>query len=408
MVIKEIHKLLDYITSILMGEGSPELRIKKVLAFVEQTRGREISEILGHGGVFPDLQVPTQALGSARNPSASAKPKGRSSRLIGQSLAMNAIYETIERVGNSQANVLIRGESGTGKELVAQAIHHASSRNAGPYVPVHCAALPESLIESALFGYERGAFTGAVQMKRGKVDQASGGTLFLDEVGDIPLSTQVKLLRVIQERQYERVGGLNTLSADIRIIAATHRDLEAMVVTGTFREDLYYRLNVVPIILPPLRERKDDIPLLVEHFLDRFNRENRRHINLSHEVMAILGRYHWPGNIRELQNCIERLVVLAESSNVTIAAIPKPLRSYISHIKEVTSTSHISPQREAADTLPEHVQNFERERLLQVLEDVAWNKAKAGRMLGLTSRQVAYKVQKYAIIRVSKSSSPSQ
>ena len=223
---------------------------------------------------------------------------------------MISIYEAIERVGDSQATVLIRGESGTGKELVAQAIHQASIRAQGPFVPVHCAALPESLIESALFGYERGAFTGAVQMRKGKVDQASGGTLFLDEVGDIPLNTQVKLLRVLQERKYERVGGLTTLPADIRVLAATHRDLEAMVESGTFREDLYYRLNVVPIRIPSLRERKQDIPFLVKHFLDRFNRENRRQVKLGPDVMAMFARYHWPGNVRELQNCIERLVVL--------------------------------------------------------------------------------------------------
>ena len=314
-------------------------------------------------------------------------------------MAMDAIYEAIRRVGTSRANVLIRGESGTGKELVAKAIHTTSSRASRDF----CAGslrrgMPDSLIESTLFGYERGAFTGAVQMRRGKVDLASGGTLFLDEVGDIPLGTQVKLLRVIQEREYERVGGATTLSADIRVLAATHRDLEAMVASGTFREDLYYRLNVVPIILPPLRERKEDIPLLVEHFLDRFNRENRRHIQLGRDVMAILAQYHWPGNIRELQNCIERLVVLADSSNVSIANVPKPLRSYIDHIKGVTLSSSLKHEKgKSADTLPEHVQNLERERLRQVLEDVAWTKAKAARILGLTPRQVAYKIKKYAI-----------
>jgi len=239
-------------------------------------------------------------------------------------------------------------------------------------------------------------------MRKGKVDQASGGTLFLDEVGDIPVSTQVKLLRVLQERQYERVGGLTSLPADIRVLAATHHDLEAMVESGTFREDLYYRLNVVPIRVPPVRERLEDIPILVTHFLDRFNRENRRQVKLSPDVMAIFVRYHWPGNVRELQNCIERLVVLADSSTLTITAIPKPLKSYIAHIKEVTSYSRPSPGRKGMETLPAHVQNIERERLIHVLEEVAWNKAKAARRLGLTARQVAYKVQKYAIGRSSK------
>jgi Nif-specific regulatory protein len=192
------------------------------------------------------------------------------------------------------------------------------------------------------------------------------------------------------------------LPADIRVLAATHRDLEAMVESGTFREDLYYRLNVVPIRIPPIRERKEDIPLLVKHFLDRFNRENRRQVKLSPEVMAIFARYHWPGNVRELQNCIERLVVLADSSTLTITAIPKRLRSYIDHIKEVTSGSRPSQARKGTETLPAHVQNIERERLIHVLEEVAWNKAKAARRLGLTARQVAYKVQKYAIGNPSK------
>jgi Nif-specific regulatory protein len=394
--------VFDHITAVLSEDGSPELRIGKVLALLEQARFRELAK--------KKDKVPTpsfsldlsQAPESFAHTSSIGKRREKFPRLIGDSPIMATIYEEIERVGDSQATVMIRGESGTGKELVAQAIHHASLRSKGPFVPVHCAALPESLIESALFGYERGAFTGAIQMRKGKIDQALGGTLFLDEVGDIPVNTQVKLLRVLQERQYERVGGLTPLPADIRVLAATHRDLEAMVESGTFREDLYYRLNVVPIRIPPIRERKEDIPSLVKHFLDRFNRENRRQVQLSHDVMAIFARYHWPGNVRELQNCIERLVVLADSSTLTITAIPKPLRSYIDHIKEVTSTSRPSEAKKGMETLPAHVQNIERERLIHVLEEVAWNKAKAARRLGLTARQVAYKVQKYAIGRSSK------
>ena len=398
----EIHQLFDHITAVLTGDGSPELRIGKVLALVKQARDGGLTkpkDQVSPSSFSPEIpRAPENFF-----PLASRGKRQKSfPQLIGESLAMTSIFEAIDRVCDSQATVLIRGESGTGKELVAQAIHHSGVRHHGPFVPVHCAALPESLIESALFGYERGAFTGAVQMRKGKVDQASGGTLFLDEVGDIPLSTQVKLLRVLQERQYERVGGLTTLPADIRVLAATHRDLEAMVRTGTFREDLYYRLNVVPIRVPAVRERKEDIPLLVKTFLDRFNRENRRQVKLSPEVMAIFARYHWPGNVRELQNCIERLVVLADSSRLTITAIPKPLRSYIDHIKDVTSTSRPSSGGKGMETLPNHVQTIERERLIHVLEEVAWNKAKAARMLGLTPRQVAYKIQKYAIGRPSK------
>ena len=282
---QEIRRLFDHITTVLTGEGSPELRIGKVLALLKQTRGGEEAE-----KKVPSSNSSPDEVQQPPNPSdtklSGEKRRSAIQRLIGESLAMTSIFEEMERVAESQATVLIRGESGTGKELVAQAVHHASPRNHGPFVPVHCAALPESLIESALFGYERGAFTGAVQLRKGKVDQASGGTLFLDEVGDIPLNTQVKLLRVLQERHYERVGGLTTLPADIRVLAATHRDLEAMVESGTFREDLYYRLNVVPILVPPLRERQEDIPLLVQHFLDRFNKENRRHVALSPDVTA--------------------------------------------------------------------------------------------------------------------------
>ena len=399
---QELDQLFDHIAAVLSGEGSPELRIGKVLALVKQARGRGLTDKMAHESSprFPpeDQQAPN----SLDKASTITKGRNKFPRLIGESPLITAIYEDIERVGNSQATVLVRGESGTGKELVAQAIHSASVRHNGPFVAVHCAALPESLIESALFGYERGAFTGAMQMRKGKVDQALGGTLFLDEVGDIPVNTQVKLLRVLQERQYERVGGLTTLAADIRVVAATHRDLEAMVELGTFREDLYYRLNVVPICVPPLRERKEDIPLLVGHFLDRFNQENRRQVKLSQDVMGIFSRYHWPGNVRELQNCIERLVVLADSSTLTISGIPKPLRSYIDHIKEVTSAAQPTSSRKGMEALPVHVQNIERERLMHVLEEVAWNKAKAARQLGLTPRQVAYKIQKYAIGKPSK------
>lgn len=394
---QEIHQMFDQITTVLTGEGSPELRIGKVLALLRQARDQVLVEKDNQVSTSSSVPGVPQVSESLTLRLSTSKHRKGFPRLIGQSPAMTSVYEAIERVGESQATALIRGESGTGKELVAQAIHHASLRAKRPFVPVHCAAIPESLMESALFGYERGAFTGAVQKRKGKVDQASGGTLFLDEVGDIPVSTQVKLLRLLQERQFERVGGLTTLPADIRILAATHRDLEAMVESGTFREDLYYRLNVVPIWIPPIRERKEDIPLLVRHFLERFNRENGRHVKLSSDVMAIFGRYHWPGNVRELQNCIERLVVLSDSAKLTITAIPRSLRSYIDHIREVTSTSRPSSARKGIDPLPVHVQNIERERLIQVLKEVGGNKAKAARMLGLTPRQVAYKIHKYGI-----------
>lgn len=384
MEIHDTYEFIEKLIAILTETASPDWRIREALRMLAHVQAKDEKERRSHGAEGQGRVLP---------------PKGsrRSATLIGESSTMQAVYDAIERVANSQATVLIRGESGTGKELVAKAIHESSVRHEAPFIPVHCAAVPESLIESTLFGYERGAFTGAFTTRRGKLEQAAGGTLFLDEVGDIPMSTQVKLLRVIQEREYERIGSTQPLQADVRIVAATHRDLESMVFSRTFREDLYYRLNVVPLILPPLRERQEDIALLVEHFLDRFNRENRRRIKLSPHVISMLVGYHWPGNIRELQNCIERIVVLADSSTVTISAIPKPLKSYIGHIRDVTTLPGKANVSKPHEPLPKNVRNLERERLVEVLHDVGWIKAKAGRVLGLTPRQVAYKMKKYEI-----------
>ncbi len=234
--------------------------------------------------------------------------------IVGKSGAMQEVYRTIAKVASSRATVLIRGESGTGKELVAKAIHYSGNRSAGPFIAVSCAALPETLLESELFGHEKNAFTGATSQKPGRFELAHGGTLFLDEIAEVPPPIQVKLLRVIQEREFERLGGTKTIKVDVRLIAATNKDLEEMVKQGTFREDLYYRLQVIQIYMPPLRERKDDIPLLVDHFLSRYNEENGKHLQApTAETMEILMKYHWPGNVRELENAIERAVVLADS-----------------------------------------------------------------------------------------------
>ena len=207
---------------------------------------------------------------------------------------MHAVHAAIQRISLTSATVLLRGESGTGKELAAQRIHLSSARAGQPFVAVHCAAIPETLMESTLFGHERGAFTGASQARKGRLEQAHGGTLFLDEMGDISQATQVKLLRVLQEKEFERVGGGPTLSVDVRVIAATHRHLEAMVRAGEFREDLYYRLNVVPLTLPPLRDRPDDVPLLMTHFLDKVNRDNHRQVHLGKDLIQVMKAYHWP------------------------------------------------------------------------------------------------------------------
>jgi Nif-specific regulatory protein len=315
--------------------------------------------------------------------------------LVGHSEAMQQVYQAVRRVCHSQATVLLRGESGTGKELVAKAIHQMGPRAEEPFVRLHCAALTESLLESELFGHERGAFTGAAETRKGRFETADGGTLFLDEIGDIPPVTQVKILRVLQERCFERVGGSRPIQVDVRLVSATHRDLEAMVRAGAFREDLYYRLNVVPIWLPPLRDREGDIALLIEHFLVKFNRENGRHIRLGRDLLALMLRYHWPGNVRELQNCLERLVVMAEGDPVTLESIPASLRTYFADMRQVTRDVRPERTRGEAEPLDASLRDIERQRLHKALDRAGWVQARAARLLGLTPRQVAYKIRKY-------------
>ena len=264
---------------------------------------------------------------------------------------------------------------------------------------MHCAAVPEALIESTLFGHERGAFTGAHQLKKGRLEQASGGTLFLDEMGDIPMATQVKLLRVLQEKEYERVGGNDTILADVRVIAATHRNLEAMVQAGEFREDLYYRLNVIPLVLPPLRDRREDVPSLIQHFLGKCNQEHHRTLQLAPGFVDLLSAYHWPGNIRELQNCIERLVALSDSTIVDIDSIPESLTSYFEHMRATRTSSSPKPQPVSIQqTLPDRLDAIERDRLREALTKAGWVKAKAARLLGMTTRQISYRMKKYQLV----------
>ncbi len=312
--------------------------------------------------------------------------------LVGQSKAVQEVLEAIARLSRSQATVMIRGESGTGKELVAKAIHYNGPRAEHPFIRLHCAAVPETLFESELFGHERGAFTGAAEMRKGRFELAHQGTLFLDEIGDIPLVTQVKLLRVLQDRRFERVGGSKTHGADVRLISATNRDLEAMVKSGAFREDLYYRLNVVPITIPPLRERPEDIPLLIEHFLRKYNKQNRREVRLSVDLVELMAGYHWPGNVRELENCIERLVVMAELDRLTLGTIPATLRGYFADIR------HVSRTGPGTETLTGKLEAIERDRLKKALDHAGWVQAKAARALGITPRQIAYKIRKYRLM----------
>jgi Nif-specific regulatory protein len=313
-------------------------------------------------------------------------------RIIGDSPSMKAVLQQVEQAARSRSTVLIRGESGTGKELIARALHRSSPRCQQPFVQLNCAALPESLLESELFGHERGAFTGAVKMRRGRFELAHKGTLFLDEIGELSPSTQVKLLRVLQERTFERVGGSRSIAVDVRIIAATNVDLEEAVRTRRFRDDLYYRLHVVPITLPPLRERQEDIPLLVGHFLQRFNAENHRRLKISSAAMDLIVAYEWPGNVRELENCIERMVVMARSDIIAPEDVPLRVNPYASAV----SPRALQPEAEAP-SLTRTIADLERERLIEALRRCGGVQTRAADLLGITPRQLGYKVRKYRI-----------
>jgi Nif-specific regulatory protein len=313
-------------------------------------------------------------------------------RIIGDSPLMRAVLQQVQQVAHSRSTVLLRGESGTGKELIARALHKQSARQQQPFIKLNCAALPESLLESELFGHERGAFTGAVTMRRGRFEMAHKGTLFLDEIGDISLATQVKLLRVLQERTFERVGGSRSLTVDVRIIAATNADLEAVVRSRRFREDLYYRLHVVPILLPPLRERKEDIPHLVGYFLQRFNVENHKRLKISSPAMDLIVGYDWPGNVRELENCVERMVVMARRDIVAPEDVPLPTGG-----ERASQAAVVVSARPEAASLPKTIADIERERLLEALQRCGGIQTRAAALLGLTPRQLGYKMRKYHI-----------
>ncbi|HET9700278.1 MAG TPA: nif-specific transcriptional activator NifA [Burkholderiales bacterium] len=348
--------------------------------------------------------------------------------VIGDSKRMQQVFAEVHQAAAGNATVLLRGESGTGKEAIAHAIHYLSRRKDGPFIKVNCAALPETLLESELFGHEKGAFTGATAERKGRVESASGGTLFLDEIGDISAPFQAKLLRVLQEKEFERVGGNKTLKADFRLVTATNRNLEDMVRKGQFRADLYFRINVVTIFLPPLRERREDIPRLVEHFVERFNRDNGRRLSIAPECLPMLSRCNWPGNVRELENCIERTATMTRGSVIRPEALrcqqgqcfssvllDSALHRACVPIVEVPGPARRAPAadeppRDAAqpgapvsaagpaeaEAAPEE-DIGERERIIAALEKCGWVQAKAARMLNLTPRQMGYAIRKYNI-----------
>lgn len=314
------------------------------------------------------------------------KERFRPSNIVGNSKSMQLVYDLIAQVSKSDATVLIRGESGTGKELVAHAIHFNSHRSSASFIKVNCGALPESVVESELFGHERGAFTGAISTRKGRFELAHGGTIFLDEIGDLSPTTQIKLLRVLQEREFERVGGSVTIKTDVRIITATNRDLEGLIKENKFREDLYYRLNVFPIHVPPLRERKTDIPLLADYFVEKYSKANMKEVlRISTPAIDMLMSYHWPGNVRELENCMERAVLLSSDKVIHSHHLPPTLQT-----AQASGTSSTG----ALDTT---LDSMERDLLLDALKSSGGNKAKAARALGISERVMGLRVKKHQI-----------
>ena len=318
------------------------------------------------------------------------------SNIIGTSGAMLAIFQLIETIAPTSSTVLISGESGTGKELVARAIHFNSLRKDRPFVAVNCGALSETLLDSELFGHMRGAFTGADTNKKGLIEVAEKGTIFLDEIGEMSPLVQVKLLRVLQERKFRRLGGTEEVEADIRIIAATNRDLTKMAAAGEFREDLYYRINVIPIHLPPLRERQTDIPILAEHFLAKYTAQMRKKVtSISHEALEMLSAYGWPGNIRELENAIERAVALERTPTILPESLPPAIRG-VPEMKAAVAVAAVpSVLPEAGFDLEQHVQHIEREYIAEALRRAGGVKVRAAELLGMSFRSFRYYMKKY-------------
>jgi Nif-specific regulatory protein len=306
--------------------------------------------------------------------------------IVGGTKRMQEVFRTAELVAKSRSTVLLRGESGTGKELVAKAVHHLSPRSAGPYVRFNCAAVPEGLLESELFGHEKGAFTGASGAKKGRFELADGGTIFLDEIGDLPLALQPKILRVLQEQEFERLGSERSVKVDVRVVAATSRDLERLLAQGLFREDLYYRLNVLPIFLPPLRERREDVPALVDHFVRRAVEEGGRAVRFTPAAVAALAAHEWPGNVRELENTVERTVVLCGKNAIDVGDLK-------------LLTAGVPSGARTGGGLSGTVHEVELRMLREALEATGWRQAAAARRLGITPRQIGYRIRHYGITR---------
>jgi two-component system response regulator AtoC len=331
---------------------------------------------------------------------ARGEPRGRPA-LVGESTAMQDVLRIIDKVADTPSTVLITGESGTGKELIATALHQGSSRRDKPFIRINCAAIPKDLMESELFGYERGAFTGAVTSKPGRFELADGGTLFLDEIAEIPVEMQVKLLRALQESEFERVGGIKTTHVDVRLIAATNRDLSVEIETGRFRKDLYYRLAVVPISLPPLRERPSDIPTLVRHFIDKYNRRlNKRIEGMTDEALALVQGYAWPGNIRELENLIERTLLFADGPRIDVADLPPLLRSP-GLLTPLPGPGPLLPpaagETGLKDIVRQRAAELEKDLIARALEETGGNVTRAAKLLQISRKSLQTKMKEFAL-----------
>ena len=394
--VKEYRSTLPVIMITAYGEVEKAVRAMQLGAFNYLTKPFNNDELLAcankaieHNALAQENKRLHQEISS----------RYRFDQLIGKNKAMHQLYSLIERVAPSQATVLITGESGTGKELVARAIHFNSPRSQAPFISVNCAALPEALLESEFFGHERGAFTGAIATRKGKFELADTGTIFLDEIGEMPLALQVKILRVIQEKSFERVGGNKTIKVDVRIVTATNKDLKEEVDQGTFREDLYYRLNVVHLMLPPLRERQDDIPLLAEHFVRKYAAQSgRSDLSLAPATVRFLASLPWDGNVRELENTIERATVLCPGSIIEPEDV-QPISSISTEHREAAVNVNLA-QLPAEAKLTDVLNDIEEKMLKRALEETNFVQTQAAKRLGITKSLLQYKMKKFQIKRL--------
>ncbi len=397
--LREADSEIPVILITAFASASSTIEAMKQGAFDYITKPFKVEEIKGVVTRALEAQRVRAAAGPAP-PAAPGEAAPAIAGLIGRSPKMVEVYKVISKVANVAGTVLITGESGTGKELVARTLHSHSDRAAKPFMAINCGAIPEQLLESELFGHVKGAFTGAVVSKAGLFEVAHGGTLLLDEVAEMSLPLQVKLLRVLQDRLFRRVGGTEDIGVDVRVIAATNKHLPDLIRKGAFREDLFYRLNVIPIHLPPLRERPEDIPLLVESFVTRFCQQNRRPAKpVSEEAMVFLTRYPWPGNVRELENALERAIALEQSEALTAASLPEEIRAW--QPTEATPAAALAPSAIPPEglNLEDVVSQVERKLLLEALEKAGGVQTKAAQILGINFRSFRYRLKKYGLER---------